>query len=1257
MRNLILARTNLDLSISFHSYAEEIYWPWGYSTAVQTPDHLAQQAVAVDFAAINGYTPVQSAVPYTTSGDTDDWAYGYNHYTSGRIFFPFTIETNSEFQPAASEITPTCQLNLDVCLEGALRAGDLYKAAPVITHVALPNTQNTVTPYNVVATFESSAGVDAGSLAMNWKTTGSFSQVAMTPTGTPNQYQASIPAQADGTWVNYYISGASTSGKISTSPAFAPNARHSFFVGNDVVVYNVTLAAGASKVVNFTVVAPAGALPNEQATIDVVGTSVGNAAKSDSVETVTTVSPAILLVNDGNAAIAQYQTALTNGGYKYDNGTPASDLSQYRIVIWATDGSSTLAAAEKTALMNFMDAGGSVYVNGEDIGYDIATDDDSAIGLGATAATNFYGARMHATYVADDSNGATAKGDTGDAVTDGMTGYTVTGSYPESITARDVYGDSIFTYDAGAVVGAIKVDTTAYKLVYIGFEYFEGTDTQAHKDLLMERIIEWLNPDKAPTVTVTAPTAANTIISGTFNLMWTATDDNAFPANPIDIEYSADGGSTWNPLVTNVANTGSYAWNTAARADGVNYLVRVTATDSIGQATSDTSNSAFSIDNTANDQWHLQVQTAVAGFGDLDMKPVELADNTFLSNITAAGQYLIGSRRFLSGALASAANVQGTWTFDVWGRVTASSANGYLYAKAYSYNGVSTALLFTTGLDDEAVGSFTAFHEFGWTYSAPSGAVPAGQRICVEIWLSATAGSGNSNVQNYANADIPVTGTVTGTYALTQAQDDSPQTVREVAGWTTTNVNTQNFDNGGTLPTGWTLTTTGRDWAMSNDNARYGEICGAPTTDYAAECDSDLAGSGVSVDSWIKSPVFDLTGYSVVNLKFYHRYNWYGETSTEGIYVYVANDGAVTAADTQVYHQYTADIAYSQVTLNISSVAANDNNVQIGWRYVANYDYWWVIDDVVVEGLRSTSSLEHKWTASVPAGKSPYTFRIDSHRTVNSEGDNFVFAYSTDDVAYTDMVTVSATSDTDAYQTYTLPTSLSGTVYIRVRDADRTAGNVVLDTVRIDHMYIESVEGPPQLIVAYDNGAHKTFVRPSLAASTAYAMIPVVAGWNLVSLPLVPATTNMPGALADSNGDTTWTRAMWYNPLTSADPWKQYNAVWPSSLNDLSAVNQTMGLWVYVTTVGDGYLNITGSLPMSTAISLKPGWNMVGYPAQNDATYTVGQLKSATGATIVEGFSGVATYKTQILADAYVLKKGEAYWVYVPTDATWTINW
>jgi PKD repeat protein len=117
------------------------------------------------------------------------------------------------------------------------------------------------------------------------------------------------------------------------------------------------------------------------------------------------------------------------------------------------------------------------------------------------------------------------------------------------------------------------------------------------------------------------------------------------------------------------------------------------------------------------------------------------------------------------------------------------------------------------------------------------------------------------------------------------------------------------------------------------------------------------------------------------------------------------------------------------------------------------------------------SYLEHKWTISVTGGTS-VTFYVEAHQSASSDGDNFVFAYSTNNSTYTDMVTVTSTSD----QVYmaALPSSLSGTVYIRVRDTDRTPGNEIYDEIFVDEMYIESSTipdpTPPEVTVTAPNG-------------------------------------------------------------------------------------------------------------------------------------------------------------------------------------------
>ncbi|MFH0815294.1 MAG: sialidase family protein [Methanobacteriota archaeon] len=171
--------------------------------------------------------------------------------------------------------------------------------------------------------------------------------------------------------------------------------------------------------------------------------------------------------------------------------------------------------------------------------------------------------------------------------------------------------------------------------------------------------------------------------------------------------------------------------------------------------------------------------------------------------------------------------------------------------------------------------------------------------------------------------------------------------------------------------------------------------------------------------------------------------------------------------------------------------------------------------------------------------------------------------------------------------------------------------------------------------------------------------IPIAPGWNLISVPVIQENEDILTVFNDEAGDGTigWDRLMWYDPWGGANRWKQYNANWTSSMNDLKTTDHTVSLWIRITNVGDGYLTVTGNKPTSTTISLRAGWNMVGYPAADDSSYTVASLKAATGATIVEGFKSSATYKTEVLGNAIVLGRGNGYWVYVPSDTSWTVDW
>jgi len=166
--------------------------------------------------------------------------------------------------------------------------------------------------------------------------------------------------------------------------------------------------------------------------------------------------------------------------------------------------------------------------------------------------------------------------------------------------------------------------------------------------------------------------------------------------------------------------------------------------------------------------------------------------------------------------------------------------------------------------------------------------------------------------------------------------------------------------------------------------------------------------------------------------------NAYGsDTETKTDYITVTEPGQTT----RVYAN--ADIPVTgNVTGSYSNTTASDDSDE-------------TITEVAYTGhpRKTYSYLEHKWTFAVPSNSGDVTFYLEAARDNNSDGDDFTFAYSMDDVTYNNMVTVASATD----QTYSasLPAGTSGTVYVRVVDTQRNWDGTSNDPVHIDYMYIE----------------------------------------------------------------------------------------------------------------------------------------------------------------------------------------------------------
>ena len=163
--------------------------------------------------------------------------------------------------------------------------------------------------------------------------------------------------------------------------------------------------------------------------------------------------------------------------------------------------------------------------------------------------------------------------------------------------------------------------------------------------------------------------------------------------------------------------------------------------------------------------------------------------------------------------------------------------------------------------------------------------------------------------------------------------------------------------------------------------------------------------------------------------------------------------------------------------------------------------------------------------------------------------------------------------------------------------------------------------------------------------------INLIAGWNLISFPLRPVNYSIEPLLSSIAGN--WDIVEHYNVSDINDPWKSYATFKPPNLNDLHSLTRKMGFWLHVNSATT--LTIYGMPVNYTEISLKAGWNMVGYPSF--VSRTVADALAGTGYDAVEGFDPGMPYLTIALNDTYMMKPGEGYWVHVNADVSWIVDW
>ncbi len=157
-------------------------------------------------------------------------------------------------------------------------------------------------------------------------------------------------------------------------------------------------------------------------------------------------------------------------------------------------------------------------------------------------------------------------------------------------------------------------------------------------------------------------------------------------------------------------------------------------------------------------------------------------------------------------------------------------------------------------------------------------------------------------------------------------------------------------------------------------------------------------------------------------------------------------------------------------------------------------------------------------------------------------------------------------------------------------------------------------------------------------------------GWNFISVPLyIDANPQISQIFAEE-----WNNIeaiQYYNAETKL--WELYHRDSPSWLNSLTHGDTRFGYWVKFSSSGDGNLTVEGALYNGTGLTLKKGWNMVGYASFNNQT--VSEALAGVNYDMMMCYDVGAPYLIRDMADGELMSYGNAYWIHVTSDTIWNL--
>lgn len=281
---------------------------------------------------------------------------------------------------------------------------------------------------------------------------------------------------------------------------------------------------------------------------------------------------------------------------------------------------------------------------------------------------------------------------------------------------------------------------------------------------------------------------------------------------------------------------------------------------------------------------------------------------------------------------------------------------------------------------------------------------------------------------------------------------------------------------GSTFPNGWTTSIefgSSGDWVLGNTANNGIPDYGGDTGMISGGCDglyalldSDGLGSGFSQNASLVSPVMDLTGYSDLIVKFNHHFRNY-QTSTG--YVEGTSDGGATWNELASFSPAAGASTEGLTSVDMSTLAGN-SAVQIRFRYVGAWEYYWGIDNIEVT----------QCTAAAPISVSTPTLPLD-------EATDVVINYGANDIINFEWPAALEGSEVENY-TFNISTALIGFPSIGSLAVDNNLVNLIYDWVP-NTTYYWSVDASncagstPGTIFSFTTAACTAIAAPSAVTS------------------------------------------------------------------------------------------------------------------------------------------------------------------------------